>query len=323
MSFVWQTSVNTDQNSPKQISAKTLFAVRVIMSVLLSLGILYGGLILTTFRHYGQEMDRSWQRRINNWITEKRLRNQWANYGPNSGYGPLPQTSMYSGPRQAMMTPSGWYGPQTPYQNTLPPLPQVPWPYLFPRQFQFPETTPAPPTPTSILSPLASISVGYFSDYKTFDEEDPPSLFVPETDISQGEEVAASPTDVVSSVAQFSTGTSPLPPIAETPTSAVSSQDLGPPIVQNNQPDPEIATTSPVERINENRTRTVRFRSPLVSPEVPQFASSISGNDNQSVDSLLVNLPDTYVTSTTTTTSTQALDEPESSTSIPQDDEFA
>ncbi|KAF8882523.1 hypothetical protein CPB84DRAFT_1790892 [Gymnopilus junonius] len=45
--------------------------IRALLSSLLGIGVLYGLLILNTFRRYGLVMDRTWQKRIDEWIDRK------------------------------------------------------------------------------------------------------------------------------------------------------------------------------------------------------------------------------------------------------------
>ncbi|TFK25135.1 hypothetical protein FA15DRAFT_591189, partial [Coprinopsis marcescibilis] len=51
MSFLWRT--HTHSSEPEPISDQLLLAIRVLISTLLGFGVIYGALIITTFRKYG------------------------------------------------------------------------------------------------------------------------------------------------------------------------------------------------------------------------------------------------------------------------------
>ncbi|KAH6916441.1 hypothetical protein BKA70DRAFT_1092833, partial [Coprinopsis sp. MPI-PUGE-AT-0042] len=66
MAFVWRTSTHGVDRGP--LSDQGLLAVRVGVTVLLGLGMLYGALVLLTFRRYGDVMDLAWKQRVKTWI---------------------------------------------------------------------------------------------------------------------------------------------------------------------------------------------------------------------------------------------------------------
>ena len=66
MSFIWRSSVTN--TTPSDISDTGLLAIRIALTVVLGIGLLYGFLILRTFRRYGVVMDKAWQKRIDEWI---------------------------------------------------------------------------------------------------------------------------------------------------------------------------------------------------------------------------------------------------------------
>lgn len=72
MSFIWRTNARSTQ-PPPALSDTGLLIIRVIISSVLGLGLLYGTLVLRTFSRYGTTMDRAWKRRINGWMQEKML----------------------------------------------------------------------------------------------------------------------------------------------------------------------------------------------------------------------------------------------------------
>ena len=69
MSFVWRAGVTT--TTPPGLSDTGLLVIRIVMSVVLGIGVLYGLLIMTTFKRYGMVMDKAWKQRIDEWIAEK------------------------------------------------------------------------------------------------------------------------------------------------------------------------------------------------------------------------------------------------------------
>ncbi|KAF8806788.1 hypothetical protein BYT27DRAFT_7101124, partial [Phlegmacium glaucopus] len=68
MSFVWRSTV-TGTTSPG-ISDTGLLTIRIVITVVLAIGVLFGFLIMTTFRRYGEVMDKAWKQRIDRWIEE-------------------------------------------------------------------------------------------------------------------------------------------------------------------------------------------------------------------------------------------------------------
>ena len=97
MSFVWRTSAQ-DTNPPGDLSKGGLLAVRIVITVVLGLGMLYGWLILSTFSRYGEAMDKAWKQRIDGWLEEKAgtqfVPQSIAPYPPY--YGPLSQAQPQS-----------------------------------------------------------------------------------------------------------------------------------------------------------------------------------------------------------------------------------
>ena len=69
MSFIWRTGVTS--TTPPGLSDTGLLAIRIVMTVVLGIGVLYGLLIMTTFQRYGRVMDKAWKQRIDEWIEEK------------------------------------------------------------------------------------------------------------------------------------------------------------------------------------------------------------------------------------------------------------
>jgi hypothetical protein len=69
MSFVWRSGVTS--TTPPGLSDTGLLVLRIFITVVLGVGVLYGFLIMTTFQRYGTVMDKAWKQRIDKWIEEK------------------------------------------------------------------------------------------------------------------------------------------------------------------------------------------------------------------------------------------------------------
>jgi len=70
MSFVWRTGTTEDTNIVPLTPSEARFS-RALITFVLALGVIYFFLIATTFRRYGDSMDRAWQQRIIGWTQEK------------------------------------------------------------------------------------------------------------------------------------------------------------------------------------------------------------------------------------------------------------
>ena len=66
MSFVWRTGTTDDANRGPMTPEGTL-TFRILVSILLSLGVIYFVLIVSTLRKYGEMMDQVWNRRLIGW----------------------------------------------------------------------------------------------------------------------------------------------------------------------------------------------------------------------------------------------------------------
>ncbi|KAJ7609062.1 hypothetical protein FB45DRAFT_945265 [Roridomyces roridus] len=69
MSFVWLTG---STNSPTDVvlSPRAALGVRIALTAVFSLGLIYFVLIVQTFHRYGDPLDREWMRRVNEWSRE-------------------------------------------------------------------------------------------------------------------------------------------------------------------------------------------------------------------------------------------------------------
>ena len=82
MSFIWRTGVTS--TTPPGLSDTGLLVIRIVMTVVLGIGVLYGFLILITFQRYGTVMDKAWKQRIDEWIGEKATGNNDPDHLPYS-----------------------------------------------------------------------------------------------------------------------------------------------------------------------------------------------------------------------------------------------
>ncbi|KAF8962028.1 hypothetical protein BDZ97DRAFT_1920912 [Flammula alnicola] len=123
MSFIWRTSTQ-DNGTTQDLSNRALLTIRIVLTVVLGLGLVYGGLILSTFSRYGEAMDRAWKRRIDGWMEEKKAGYSQGPFGSiNPYYDPSSDPASYFGPGWSQPTPYGQYQSNvTPY---IPPLPEL------------------------------------------------------------------------------------------------------------------------------------------------------------------------------------------------------
>ncbi|KJA15466.1 hypothetical protein HYPSUDRAFT_72059 [Hypholoma sublateritium FD-334 SS-4] len=77
MSFVWRTGAQTAP-APTPLTDTQLLVVRILITLVLGLGCVSGGLGLMTFHRYGRRMDRRWARRIQAWIEAKEPPREWS-----------------------------------------------------------------------------------------------------------------------------------------------------------------------------------------------------------------------------------------------------
>jgi len=97
MSFVWRASPSASepQSPPPEC---VLLGIRILLSLILAAGFSYGVLILSTFRRYGEPMDKAWKKRVDGWIEEHAIVLPMTPpiyynspyYPPPRGYGPHP-----------------------------------------------------------------------------------------------------------------------------------------------------------------------------------------------------------------------------------------
>ncbi|KAJ7777189.1 hypothetical protein B0H16DRAFT_1301566 [Mycena metata] len=69
MSFIWLSGSSQD-TTDFAISPRVLLGLRIALTVVFALGIIYFGLIVRTFHRYGDPLDREWMRRVNEWTKE-------------------------------------------------------------------------------------------------------------------------------------------------------------------------------------------------------------------------------------------------------------
>ena len=70
MSFIWRSKV-TDSTTPPGLSDTGSLAIRIVLTVVLGIGLLYGFLIPRTFRRYGVVVDKVWRKRIDERVQGK------------------------------------------------------------------------------------------------------------------------------------------------------------------------------------------------------------------------------------------------------------
>ncbi|KAG6812216.1 hypothetical protein H0H92_003837 [Tricholoma furcatifolium] len=93
MTFVWRTGIN-GANTPYSISRHAELAIRVVISAVLALGVLYLLLIMDTLRRYGESMDEEFRRELDLVVRAKRrhahsyVNPYFASYGPAPGEYP-------------------------------------------------------------------------------------------------------------------------------------------------------------------------------------------------------------------------------------------
>ncbi len=114
MSFIWRTNAQ-DTQPLLVLSHSGLLLIRLLLSCVLGLGILYGSLVIRTFSHYGDAMDRDWKRRIDDWVQEKA--HTFAQYPPPHPYY-APPAPMVGDPndrvphdRHEPFSNTSWYTP--------------------------------------------------------------------------------------------------------------------------------------------------------------------------------------------------------------------
>ncbi|KAH9479833.1 hypothetical protein JR316_0008428 [Psilocybe cubensis] len=156
MSFVWRTSSQSDSN-PIVTSKTALLTVRIVISSVLGLGIIYGGLILSTFSRYGSAMDKAWKKRVDNWIVEKYgLQSQGGQYIPSQQYPSSYYHTPYIRPGTTPLPPGLAPEYYTPYvQQPGGPLPTgfVPQTFGYPFQGSTPYATPTRLPPSGQYMP--------------------------------------------------------------------------------------------------------------------------------------------------------------------------
>ncbi|KAJ3564440.1 hypothetical protein NP233_g8292 [Leucocoprinus birnbaumii] len=68
MSFMWRVQANPPSDFVFSATTTTEFAFRVFICGVLGIGVVYGALIMNTFRRYGAQMDEAWQRRVESYL---------------------------------------------------------------------------------------------------------------------------------------------------------------------------------------------------------------------------------------------------------------
>ena len=167
MSFTWRTGMTS--TTPPGLSNTGLLVIRIVMSVVLGIGVLYGLLIMNTFQRYGKVMDEEWKRRIDEWIKEEATRNVYHPYLDNGQYPPPHPPDRLA--RNQRPTPSRYYQPSfgDGYpRNTI---------------YYTPPSTPAYAQPTFVPVPPGSPHSAFSNDASTINRPQAgPNQSVPQPD---------------------------------------------------------------------------------------------------------------------------------------------
>ncbi|KAJ7498068.1 hypothetical protein B0H11DRAFT_1715205 [Mycena galericulata] len=122
MSFIWLTG-STQDSVDIVVSPRAVLGLRIGLTVVFALGLIYFVLIVRTFHRYGDPLDREWTRTVNEWAKEVYFPQQ-----PPEGF-PYPTralTPSSKGPGRRSMTPQF-----TRFGNTSGTVPvQVPLPFM-------------------------------------------------------------------------------------------------------------------------------------------------------------------------------------------------
>lgn len=123
MTFVWRTGSGNDPSLP--LPSQVVFGLRIAISAVLSLGILYLVLILHTFSRYGGDMHKAWKSRIEA-LAGKRVERRppplgWSAHAPPSWYtGQRPYPENFQPYR---VRAPAWHGTT----SQVPPYEPSPW----------------------------------------------------------------------------------------------------------------------------------------------------------------------------------------------------
>jgi hypothetical protein len=117
MAFIWRSGTGDDGTSPPpSLSKGATLGIRITITIVVAIGVIYGFLILNTFKLYGTRMDKAWKERIDGWLDEK-AQQQQDGQGPTSYSGvPISPTTYPPPDRQATYN-SGYQTPYDPPQS--------------------------------------------------------------------------------------------------------------------------------------------------------------------------------------------------------------
>jgi len=127
MSFVWRTGTTDDANRGPMTPEDAL-AFRIIVSVVLSLGLIYFVLIASTLRKYGEMMDQAWHRRIIGWVNDTvapaPYRASSSGHISAAPVAPLVSSAWFAAPSKYPPTAKSGFGPTLNLYSTVRPNPE-------------------------------------------------------------------------------------------------------------------------------------------------------------------------------------------------------
>ena len=82
------------------MSPEDALALRIIVTAVLSLGLIYLALTASTLRRYGTPLDRAWHRRIDGWMNERAALSEYISTTPLPLVDPPPSVTKHQPPTE-------------------------------------------------------------------------------------------------------------------------------------------------------------------------------------------------------------------------------
>jgi len=300
MSFVWRTSAQ-DANPPGDLSKGALLTVRIVITVILGLGMLYGWLILNTFSKYGVAMDKTWKERIDGWLEEK-ARKQFIPQ-PIPPYTPYVYPSSQTRPQFSQYP---WYPEMVPdYRSSSPaytPQPYGGYPSHSPADGNSPPFIPPDlPAQSRSGSPQSTSSATrantQYNKTSGLQREDSVSSSInsgpgyttqhplPSTPAKEAPYSSTPPPRLVPQKTPLAVTPGPnLPPIPGTATTVLTNRSSENASLREGEDDDNNAATRERPRGEADDETHVFFRSPLISA---QGSFSLTGNNQETEENLV------------------------------------